>query len=96
MRATRIVTATALIGGLGFGMSAGAADSAAGQKIFQTTCNACHAKKMQVFAGKSAGDLETLIKGIEGGTVKHPKKLTLSAEDTSNVAAYIASLPPAK
>jgi mono/diheme cytochrome c family protein len=96
MRTTRIIAATALIGGLIYGMSAGAADTAAGEKTFKTTCNGCHAKKMKVFADKSAADLETAIKGIEGGTVKHPKKLTLSAEDTANVAAYIASLPPAK
>ncbi len=50
---------------------------------------------MKVFAGKSAADLQTEITGIVGGTVKHPKKLTLSADDAANVAAYIASLPPA-
>jgi cytochrome c553 len=34
------------------------------------------------------------LKGIVGGTVKHPKKLTLSADDISNVAAYISSNEP--
>jgi mono/diheme cytochrome c family protein len=94
MKSIQLIAATALVSWL-YGIPAYAADAAAGQKTFQASCNACHAKKMQVFAGKSAADLETAIKGIVGGTVKHPKKLTLSADDTANVAAYIASLPPA-
>ena len=93
MKTINVVAAAALVGWL-YGIPAYAGDAAAGQAIFQKTCNGCHAKKMNVFAGKSAADLETAIKGIEGGTVKHPKKLTLSADDVSNVAAYIASLPP--
>ena len=95
MKVVYVVAAAALAGWL-YGMPAHAADAAAGEKTFKATCNGCHAKKMNVFAGKSAADLETAIKGIEGGTVKHPKKLTLKPDDVSNVAAYIASLPPAK
>jgi mono/diheme cytochrome c family protein len=95
MQTTRILTATALFGTLICGVSANAADSAAGQKIYDTGCKGCHAKKA-VFVGKSAADIETAIKGVVGGTMKHPKKLTLSADDISNVAAYIASLPAAK
>lgn len=95
MKATRILAATALSGTLICSVSANAADSAAGQKLYDTGCKGCHAKKA-VFAGKSAADLETSIKGVVGGTVKHPKKITLSADDISNVAAYVASLPHAK
>jgi mono/diheme cytochrome c family protein len=94
MKAMTLVAASAIVAGL-YGIPAYAADAAAGQATFEKTCKGCHAKKMQPFAGKSAADLETLIKGIEGGTVKHPKKLTLSADEVSNVAAYIASLPAA-
>jgi mono/diheme cytochrome c family protein len=94
MKSIHLMAVPALVGWL-YGIPAYAADAAAGQATFQKNCNACHAKKMQVFAGKSAADLETEIKGIVGGTVKHPKKLTLSADDISNVAAYIASIPPA-
>ena len=94
MKAIQLMAATALVGCL-YGIPAYAADAAAGQKTFQSTCNACHAKNMKVFAGKSAADLQTEIKGIVGGTVKHPKKLTLSDDDAANVAAYLASLPPA-
>jgi mono/diheme cytochrome c family protein len=95
MNAFKIVAVTALVACL-YGIPAYAADAAAGQATFNKSCKGCHAKKMDVYAGKSAAELETEIKGIEGGTVKHPKKLTLSADETANVAAYIASLPPAK
>ncbi len=94
MKSFQLMAATALVGWL-YGIPAYAADAAARHKTFQTVCHACHAKKMQVFAGKSAADLQTDIKGIVGGTVKHPKKLTLSPDDAANVAAYLASLPPA-
>jgi mono/diheme cytochrome c family protein len=92
MKAVYVVAAAALAGWL-YGIPAVAADAAAGEATFKKHCNGCHAKKMDVFAGKSAADLETAIKGIEGGTVKHPKKLTLSPEAVSNVAAYISGLP---
>ena len=60
-------------------IAAPAADSAAGQKTFATTCAGCH--QLKSYAGKSDAELETELKGIVGGTVKHPKKLTLSADD---------------
>ncbi|HTV95525.1 MAG TPA: hypothetical protein VME42_05965 [Steroidobacteraceae bacterium] len=82
----------ALIGCLGCGMSAHAVDSAAGQKIFASGCAACH--KLQSYAGKSDAELQTQIKGIVAGSVKHPKKLMLSADDIANVAAYISSNEP--
>jgi hypothetical protein len=34
------------------------------------------------------------LNGIVAGTVKHPKKLTLSPDDIANVAAYIAANEP--
>ncbi len=94
MKSVTVVAAAALVGWL-YGAPAFSADADAGKATFQKTCKGCHAKKMDVFAGKSAADLETAIKGIEGGTVKHPKKLTLGPDDISNVAAYLSSLPPA-
>ena len=72
--------------------SADAADSAAGQKIFVTTCAGCH--KLASYAGKSESLLETQLQGIVAGTIKHPKKLTLSADEIANVATYIASTEP--
>ena len=69
-----------------------AADSAAGQKIYSGTCAACH--QLKSYAGKSDADLETQVKGIVAGTIKHPKKLTLSDADVANVAAYISGNEP--
>jgi mono/diheme cytochrome c family protein len=69
-----------------------AADSAAGQKTFAGICAGCH--QLKSYAGKSDADLETAIKGIVAGTVKHPKKLTLNETDIANVAAYISANEP--
>jgi len=92
MRTARSLGAAVLLGGLVSSIPVHAADSAAGQKIFTGTCAACH--KFQSYAGKSETELQTEISGIVAGTVKHPKKLTLSADDIANVAAYIASNEP--
>jgi mono/diheme cytochrome c family protein len=85
----RIVAAAMALGLLTAGLPAYAADSAAGQKTFAGTCAACH--QLKSYAGKSDAELETELKGIVAGTIKHPKKLTLSDTEVANVAAYIAS-----
>ncbi len=90
MKTKRILAAAALLGWLPPCISSYAADSAAGQKTFQTICSACH-KNMKAFAGKSDAELQSTIKGIVAGTVKHPKKFSLSDDDIANVAAYITS-----
>ena len=87
-----IIAAVTLLPCLVGSIAAHAADSAAGQKTFTATCAACH--QLKSYSGKSDAELETELKGIVGGTVKHPKKLTLSADDISNVAAYISSNEP--
>jgi mono/diheme cytochrome c family protein len=92
MRTARSLGAALLLGGLVSSIPVRAADSAAGEKTFTGTCAACH--KLQSYAGKSETELQTEIKGIVAGTVKHPKKLTLSADDIANVAAYIAANEP--
>jgi mono/diheme cytochrome c family protein len=68
------------------------ADIAAGQKTFEGTCVACH--QFKSYAGKSDAELQTELKGIVAGTIKHPKKLTLSSTDIADVAAYISSKEP--
>jgi len=78
--------------GFTFCIPASAADSAAGQKTFESVCAACH--QLKGYAGKSESELATKINGIVAGSVKHPKKLTLSSADIANVAAYIASNEP--
>jgi mono/diheme cytochrome c family protein len=92
MKNIRIVVAMVLSPWLLGGIAANAADSAAGEKTFTAACAACH--KLKSYAGKSQADLETKLQGIVAGTVKHPKKLTLSPDDITNVAAYIASNEP--
>ncbi len=92
MRTVKSLAVTVLLAGLVASIPVHAADSAAGQATFTGTCAACH--KLQSYAGKSETELQTEIKGIVAGTVKHPKKLTLSADDIANVAAYIASNEP--
>jgi mono/diheme cytochrome c family protein len=92
MNTVRNVVAAVLLGWLVSSIPAYAADSAAGQKLFEGTCAACH--KLKSYAGKSEADLQTQLTGIVAGTQKHPKKLTLSADDIANVAAYISSNEP--
>ena len=92
MKKTLPVAAISAIALLAIALSGHAADSAAGQKTFQTTCAGCH--QLKSYGSKSSAELETDIKGIVGGTVKHPKKLTLTDTDVANVAAYIASNEP--
>ena len=91
MALSRIVVTMAAIGMFAY-IPAYSADSAAGQKIFSGTCAACH--QLKSYAGKSDAVLETQVKGIVAGTIKHPKKLTLSDDDVANVAAYISSNEP--
>jgi mono/diheme cytochrome c family protein len=87
-----IMFAPFILSGFAFCDPASAADSAAGQKTFESICAACH--QLKTFAGKSESDLVTQLTGIVAGSVKHPKKLTLSSTDIANVAAYISSNEP--
>ncbi len=92
MKNARIAAAVTLIPWLVAWVPANAADSAAGQKTFAATCAACH--QLKSYAGKSEAELETELKGIVAGNVKHPKKLTLSPTDIADVATYISSNEP--
>ncbi|HTV95546.1 MAG TPA: hypothetical protein VME42_06070 [Steroidobacteraceae bacterium] len=91
-RTTALATsALSFLGWLALSPAAPAADSGAGQKTFEGICAACHKVNRPPYAGKSESQLETDIKGIVAGKIPHPKKLTLSADDIANVAAYIAA-----
>jgi mono/diheme cytochrome c family protein len=92
MNKPRIIAAMIFLAGLPVCILANAADSAVGEKIFASTCAACH--QFKSYAGKSQADLESKVKGIVAGTVKHPKKLVLSADDIANVTTYIANNEP--
>jgi mono/diheme cytochrome c family protein len=92
MANSKVLVAAAAIGIFVACIPAYSADSAAGQKIYSGACAACH--QLKSYAGKSDADLETQIKGIVAGTIKHPKKLTLSDDDVASVAAYISGNEP--
>lgn len=62
---------------------------AAGRAVFAKQCAECH--EADEFAGESVADLAKTIDGIGKGTVKHKKRVALSAADAQSVAAYLAT-----
>jgi mono/diheme cytochrome c family protein len=63
-----------------------AADVQAGRSAAQSKCAQCH--EADDWEGEDAGSLESLIRDIVAGKVKHKGKLELSAAEISNIAAY--------
>jgi mono/diheme cytochrome c family protein len=63
-----------------------AADVAGGKAVAQAQCVQCH--EADDWTGESAGSLESLIRDIVAGKVKHRTRLQLSDTDIANVAAY--------
>jgi mono/diheme cytochrome c family protein len=63
-----------------------AADVKAGKTAAQAQCAECHAARD--WDGESAASLESLIRDIVAGKVKHKQKLNLSDADIANIAAY--------
>ncbi len=92
MQRSTVVSVLTLLPWMVACIPANATDNASGEKTFTANCAACH--QLKSYAGKSNAELETELKGIVAGTIKHPKKLTLSASDIANVAAYISSNAP--
>ena len=69
-----------------FASSSNAADAAAGKAAAQAQCVQCH--EADDWEGESAASLESLIRDIVAGKVKHKNKLQLSDADVANIAAY--------
>jgi cytochrome c553 len=63
-----------------------AADVQAGRSAAQNKCGECHAA--DDWEGEDAASLESLIRDIVAGKVKHKSKLELSAAEIANIAAY--------
>jgi mono/diheme cytochrome c family protein len=63
-----------------------AADVKAGKVAAQAHCIQCHAA--DDWDGEDAASLESLIRDIVAGKVKHKQKLSLSDGDIANIAAY--------
>ena len=89
----------------GFALSAQAADPAAGQKIFEQTCVACHGPKgistapiWPNLAGQKEEYITTSLKAYRDGgrteATMSPQAAGLSDTDIANLAAYISRLKP--
>jgi mono/diheme cytochrome c family protein len=63
-----------------------AADFNAGKATATTQCAQCH--EADDWKGETAASLESLIKDIVAGKVKHKKALQLSESDAANIALY--------
>ena len=68
------------------GGPARAADVAAGKAAAQAKCSQCH--DADDWDGEDAASLESLIRDIVAGKVKHRGKLDLSSTEISDIAAY--------
>ena len=68
------------------GGAAQAADVQAGRSAAQGKCAQCH--DADDWEGEDAASLESLIRDIVAGKVKHKGKLELSAAEVANIAAY--------
>ena len=66
-----------------------AADVAAGRAAAQSKCAQCH--EADDWEGESAASLESLMRDIVAGKVKHKGKLELSPAEMANIAAYWAA-----
>jgi mono/diheme cytochrome c family protein len=67
-------------------ISARAADAQAGKAAAQAKCVQCH--EADDWEGEDAASLESLIRDIVAGKVKHKGKLELAPADIANIAAY--------
>ena len=79
-------TLLAILASLGAGAVALAADAQAGRSVAQSKCVECH--EADDWEGEDAASLESLIRDIVAGKVKHKRKLDLSPAEIANIAAY--------
>ena len=68
------------------GSAAYGADLQAGKGTAQSKCAQCH--DADDWEGEDAASLESLIRDIVAGKVKHKGKLELTPAEISNIAAY--------
>ncbi|HEX7012191.1 MAG TPA: hypothetical protein VF161_05570 [Steroidobacteraceae bacterium] len=79
-------TTAALIAFLLAGALAEAADVQAGRAAAQAKCIQCH--EADDWEGEDAASLESLIRDIVAGKVKHKTRIELTSEEIANIAAY--------
>jgi mono/diheme cytochrome c family protein len=64
-----------------------AADADAGKQLAQAKCASCH--EPGDWQGETTGSLESLIKDVVSGKIKHGKaKVELSAAEIADITAY--------
>jgi cytochrome c553 len=63
-----------------------AADAQAGRSTAQSKCSQCH--DADDWEGEDAASLESLIRDIVAGKVKHKGRLELTPTEITNIAAY--------
>jgi mono/diheme cytochrome c family protein len=85
---------TVLLIGMSTTVTTYAADMQAGKAIAQAKCSQCH--EADDWEGEDAASLESLIRDIVAGKVKHKGKLELTSAETANIAAYWADASKAK
>ncbi|KAA0893042.1 cytochrome c [Pusillimonas sp. ANT_WB101] len=101
----RAILVSAMGAGLMVATVASAADAAVGQKLFETTCVACHgAKGISIapiypnLAGQKEQYLIDQLKAFHDGTrvnpIMQPMAAPLSDTDIANIAAFLSSLKP--
>ena len=78
---TLLIIATLVCAG-----GAQAADVQAGRSAAQGKCSQCH--EADDWEGEDAASLESLIRDIVAGKVKHKRKVDLTAAEIANIAAY--------
>lgn len=81
-----LLSAVAMTSLLSWTVPIWAADAGAGKTAAQAKCIQCH--EADDWEGEDAASLESLIKDIVAGKVKHKIKLDLSAAEIAAIAAY--------
>jgi mono/diheme cytochrome c family protein len=81
-----LATSLVIFASFGAGGVALAADAQAGRSVAQSKCGECH--DADDWEGEDAASLESLIRDIVAGKVKHKRKLELDPAEIANIAAY--------
>ena len=79
-------TLLAILASFGVSGVASPADAQAGRSVAQSKCAQCH--DADDWEGEDAASLESLIRDIVAGKVKHKRKLELGAAEIADIAAY--------
>jgi mono/diheme cytochrome c family protein len=88
-RMPRVVLTFLLVLGGFVSATAYAADLQAGRRAALSKCGQCH--EADDWEGEGAASLESLIRDIVAGKVKHKARLELTPAEISNIAAYWAA-----